>query len=257
MKKLLWILALAAMLPMETGAVSASPADSPDSVALTYDVIYKWGFIEKVAGHGHVKMVMDQDTLRGSLDGHSIPWGGRIYTVADTLETVIRNAPGGITQNVLYANGWYSKPLAGSASGADLSDPANYRTTSGAGELSASSATIEAVTITTDMIGFFYLCRLLDFGSMTEGQVTTLPVSYQGGADRKLEITYNGTSESAGTQVYDVVFNYSYNGQMSEYPVSCLVDKKSRIPMSVSAKLLIGHMEMVYSPDGHQMADSD
>lgn len=223
---------------------------SAQSTAMNYNITYKWGFIEKVAGHGTVRMNMDGNTLSATLDGHSIPWGGRLYSVADTLVSTFTPSGNSYVQNVVYQNGWYTKPEVGAPTADLLASPANYRTINGQGTLDASDATMEAITITCDMLGFFHLAQVLDFEAIPQGSSITVPIHYKDGSAERVLISYNGIANTPAGRAYDVVFNYSYNGQLSEYPVHTMVAADSRVVLSAAAHLLIGDLEMVYTPAG-------
>lgn len=227
----------------------ASVAASAQVRTMHYNIIYKWGFIEKVAGHGTMHLSMRGNTLTGTLDGHSIPWGGRLYSVADTLVSTFTPSGKSFAQTVLYRNGWYTKPEVGTSTVGLLASPDNYRTISGRGSLDASDATMEAVTITCDMLGFFHLVQVIDFEALEAGTTLTVPIRYKNGTfSGEVKIVYNGTVNRPGGRAYDVVFNYSYKGQLSSYPVQAYVDARSRVVLSAAAHLLIGDLEMVYAP---------
>ncbi len=228
-------------------SIAAFSASAQTSV-MRYNIVYKWGFIEKVAGHGTVRLAMNGNQLHATLDGHSIPWGGRLYSVADTLVTSFTQSGNSFVQNVSYRNGWYTKPEAGAPTADLLASPANYRTINGKGTLDASDATMEAVTITCDMLGFFHLAQVINFDALKPGSTLTVPIHYTNGNSEQVRITYNGTLERPTGKAYDVVFNYSYRGQLSGYPVQTVVDADSRVVLSAASHLLIGDLEMVYVP---------
>lgn len=81
-----------------------------------YNVMYSFGFIRKEVGHAVVSIATNGSDFTGVLNGKSINWGGRIYTVRDTLRAVMHctpyTPPVGITENVRFQIGWYAKPLA-------------------------------------------------------------------------------------------------------------------------------------------------
>ena len=209
---------------------------------------YHWGFINKIAGTGYVTYSASGNRFYGQLEGHSIPWGGRIYTVHTSLSANFSpdrgNAPS--TETVTGMQGIYSKPLVGT-------NPENAKTRNiyGQGQLSASPQTMEAVTIMTDMLSIFYYAKELDFPSMRAGTSMEIPI-IRGGGRETLYLTYNGTSEYSNdgysTPAYSISFQYTYNGAPDKYRVQCLISQSRRIPVFFSADLLIGHMEMQYVP---------
>lgn len=218
---------------------------------INYDVRYHLGIIDVNIAHGTVGMQKDGDLFSATLNGHSIPWEGHVFSVSDILKARITPAEGMDRETVLYENGWYRKPKASlyGTPAYDPEDPANYKTIKGEGTLDASGNTMEAITVTADMLGLFYYFRELDFGSMAEGQQTVIPIEVVGGEPQKVVVTYEGSSQyEIGGQThdtYDVTFEYSYNGAMSGYPVQTKVDCASRVPLLLSASLPIGKVEMI------------
>lgn len=236
---------VAAALMAWVGARAAQPvAYAPETVH--YNVAYRWGFINKIAGHGVVTTSADASgRFAGSLRGESIPWDGRIYSITDTLSAVMSGG-GACAEKVVLRNGLYTKPEVGTR--ADLSDPASYWDTDGKGLLSASADTQEAVTITADMLSLFYYAKSIDFDSLTEGAKINVPITEADGSAGSLAITYGGeqTVNVGDLEIptYAIVFNYTYRGTPSAYPVNCWISKVGRVPVIISASLAIGHMEM-------------
>lgn len=224
--------------------------------SLRYDVVYDLGFIHKVAGHANMNITGEGTSMTGYLSGKSIPWGGRIYCVQDTLIADITNGTGTVpAMNVSYRNGWYTKPKVEEleAGSYDRTAPANYKTINGQGELDASNATMEAVTITADMLGLFRSFRDMDFDKLVAGQTYNIPISIAGAGSQNVALTYLGESNyeknGVNTPTYKVRFEYSYEGQPSNYPVDCQVSQTERIPLYLSADLAIGKMEMICIDD--------
>ena len=218
-------------------------------VAIKYKVNYHWGLINTTAAYGTVRLEATGNSLTAALDGHSISWGGRQYTVSDTLKVITMPGRGPLyaRQNVLYRAGRYSKPLVSllSSPAYNPGDPANYRTISGQGTLSASPRTMEAVGISCDMLGIFYLFRYMDFTALQPGQTLLMSVNMPRTGMQHAMITYLGPDQYQDSPSYKVRFEYTYRGVRSGYPVTCQVERSSRIPLLISASLDIGRMEMI------------
>lgn len=231
-----------------SGAVTFGPERIP------YKVVYHFGMIHKVAGHGVVQVSARGNNFSGTLTGSSIPWGGRIYMVNDTLRArmVVDGSKKFSRQRVTYSNGWYSKPEVSiwKSGKFNRTAPANYRAIHGRGGLSASPATMEAITISTDMLGMFYTFKEMNFAAMHPGQTFNIPVTVPGQGLQHAVVSYLGPStymkHGVKTATYKVRFEYTYKGRRSNYPVTCQVDAATRIPLMLSADLAIGHMEMIY-----------
>lgn len=231
--------------------VCYATADAIVSIPYTtnsYSINYHWGIINKVAASGCATYYTDGNRFVGYLSGHSIPWGGRIYTVRTSLTADFGQSESdeSAPEIVISQQGVYSKPHVGQ-------DGANvpYKDINGDGELDASPQTMEAVTIMSDMLSMFYYARTLDFENMRVGQNITLPIR-RNGEDEKLYITYEGVTdyqtEGYSTRAYKIVFRYTYNGAPDSYPVTCLISIDSRVPVRFYASLLIGKVEMNYQP---------
>ncbi|MDE5886742.1 MAG: DUF3108 domain-containing protein [Muribaculaceae bacterium] len=219
-----------------------------------YDVHYHWGIINVMIAHGVVTMETTGNQFYATLDGNSIPWDGRVFCVSDTLRATMTPSSGLSRETVTYENGWYLKPKVTQyrTNGFDPSNPANYKNIKGEGTLNASDDTMEAITVTADMLGMFYYFKEMDFESMAPGSQVTIPIAVEGGDAQKVVVTYNGKSSySVGGSTYptySVNFEYSYKGAMSGYPVEAQVGVSSRLPLLLSASLPAGHVEMIHNP---------
>lgn len=213
---------------------------------LPYSVHYHWGLVDVNIGHGKVTLSSQGDQFNATLDGNTIPWEGRIFCVSDTLNATMTPGSPYSRETVDYENGWYLKPkvMEYRSDGFVASNPANFKNIAGQGQLDADAQTMEAVTVTADMLGMFYYFHELDFDSMSAGQQVTIPIS--GGYSDAVTVTYNGPSDFGSCSTYSVSFEYSYQGASSGYPVQAQVDRGSRIPILLSAQLSIGHVEMIY-----------
>ena len=222
---------------------------------IKYNVNYHWGLVDVMIANGVVTLHSDNNRFNATLNGNSIPWEGRIFCVSDTLQTIMTPEKGGLSkETVLYQNGWYMKPTVASyhSGNFDPSNPKNYKSIKGQGALSASDDTMEAIAVTSDMLGLFYYFREMDFESMTPGQSITIPITIKGGSPEKVVVTYNGKShhkiDDVDYSTYSVRFEYSYKGRMSGYPVDTQVGVNDRIPLLLSSSLPVGHVEMIYNP---------
>lgn len=219
---------------------------------INYNVHYHWGIIDVMIAHGKVTLSTNGNQFNGTLDGNSIPWDGRVFCVSDTLQATMTPGSPVSHETVTYENGWYLKPKTTvyRSGNFDPTNPANYKNIKGQGTLDADANTMEAVTVTADMLGMFYYYHEIDFDSMSPGQQITIPITVEGGVNQQVVVTYNGKSTYNASGVtyptYSTSFEYSYNGAMSGYPVQAEVATGSRIPVLLSASLPIGKVEMIY-----------
>lgn len=242
MKRTFMLLAIIASIACGSRAAVEIPLTTQ-----SYDVVYHWGIINKVAGHGVVSYHTSGRNFYGQLEGHSIPWDGRIYTVESSLNAVFSPRQGKPSLETITAmQGTYTKPLVGSQPGSG-----GYKNIYGGGTLDASPETMEAVTVMTNMLSMFYYAHEIDFASFGRGEQMQIPIM-KSGQSQALYITsegvgyysYNGYSCDA----YEITFQYTYNGAPDRYPVHCWINTSTHLPVKFSADLLIGHIEMCYVP---------
>ena len=219
---------------------------------INYNAHYHWGLVDVMIGHGKITLSQQGNELFATFDGNTIPWDGRVYCISDTLRATFTPGYPLSQETVTYENGWYMKPKVSAYRGGtfDPADPANYKNIKGEGGLDVSDQTMEAIVITADMLGLFYYYKEIDFENMPEGRTVTIPINVVDGESQSVTITYNGKSsvDAGGVtySTYSTVFEYTYNGVPSGYPVNAEVDVDSRIPVMLSASLPIGKVELIY-----------
>lgn len=218
---------------------------------IPYNVNYHWGIIDVMIAHGFVKIQSDGQKFKGTLDGTSIPWEGHIILVSDTLE--FTTAPGqGISKEIVdYQAGWYRHPKVNYYHSAEYNpaNPAFYKNIAGQGDYNASNSSMEAITVTSDMIGMFYYAHEIDFTSMNPGQHIVIPI--EGKYAQEVIVTYEGegtyTVDNHTYNTYNCKFEYNYGGSMSGYPVEMKIGQALKKPLFISASLPVGRVEMLYS----------
>ena len=219
---------------------------------IPYNVNYHWGIINVNIAHGTVKYECDGTYFRGTLDGVSIPWEGHVIVVSDTLRTEMLPGKPYSTECVDYQSGWYRRPKAKyfNSKSYDASNPENYRNIAGEGEYDASNNSMEAITITSDMIGMYYYANEIDFTKLTANDKVTIPI--QGEYAQELIVTFLGEGsyeiENVVYPTYNVMFEYNYQEKMSGYPVQMRIRKTDKLPIFLSASIPVGKVEMIYNP---------
>lgn len=219
---------------------------------ISYDVNYHWGLIDVMIARGVVTIQSDGQQFYGTLDGTSIPWEGKIICVSDTLNASVDIDASIWQQTVTYQSGWYRHvPVSVFRGGSyNPDDPAYFRNIAGQGNYDASNNSMEAITVTSDMLGMYYYSHLIDFDALTPGD--RVVVQIHGPYSRQLVITYQGqgvySSNGDNYPTYNCMFEYSYGGSMSGYPVDCKIGATDRIPLFLSASLPVGRVEMLYNP---------
>ncbi|MCH5227111.1 MAG: hypothetical protein J1F16_04755 [Muribaculaceae bacterium] len=247
MKKILLpLMALFAAVTSYAG-VTIAPTVVP------YNVNYHWGIINVNIATGTVKYQSDGCNFSGTLDGVSIPWEGHVIMVSDTLKTQMLPTDKYSLEKIDYQSGWYRRPKAGyyQSHNFNANNPEDYKNIAGQGQYDASNDSMEAIAITSDMIGMYYYANELDFDSMNTGQQITLPI--EGQYAQKVIVTFlgKGTYEIGNTSypTYNIMFEYNYENRMSGYPVEMKIRETDRIPIFLSASIPVGKVEMIYKEE--------
>lgn len=240
------LIAAAALFPILASA--ARQISMPDQT-LAYKAEYHFGFIRISAGTISIGLALDGDNFTSTLNGQSVPIEGHVYAISDTLCSTMTPAAPLSHETVTYANGWYAKPEIGVDASVDFANPALFKNTMGGGCLDASDDTMEAISISTDMLAMFYYFRQMDFDDLTPGQNVGQTISLPGGGTQNLTITYDGIGSYEGSETYDVTFNFSYDGAPTVYPITARIDPMTRLPLLLAADLKIGHIELKLSND--------
>lgn len=246
MKKIFFIsLCLLAVFTTTNAALTIPYTEVP------YDVNYHWGIIDVNIAHGTVKYQCDGTTFSGTLDGVSIPWEGHVILVSDTLKTKMTSGGEYSKENIQYQSGWYRRPKANyfRSDSYDPANPQNYKNIAGNGSYDASNDSMEAIAITSDMIGMYYYAQEINFENLEANQSFTIPI--QGEYAREVKVTYLGKGsyeiENEVYPTYNIMFEYNYGDKMSGYPVQMRVRQSDRIPIFLSASIPVGKVEMIYS----------
>lgn len=240
------------LLSISLAALTAAAAVNIPFTEVPYNVNYHWGIIDVNIAHGTVKYHCENSNFYGTLDGVSIPWEGHVILVSDTLKTRMLPGEKYSLEEIEYQSGWYRRPKANyfRSAGYNSSNPANYRNIAGEGQYSASQNSMEAITITSDMIGMYYYANEIDFESLETNQTFTIPI--QGKYAQEVTVTYLGKGsyeiENVTYHTYNIMFEYNYHEKMSGYPVQMRIRQSDRLPIFLSASIPVGKVEMIYNP---------
>ena len=244
MKRLYYALAL-----LLTAATLKSAAVTLPDGPLTYEARYHCGFIKIDAGLAQINLSLDGENFMATMNGQSVPIGHTVYAISDTICANMSSVTEGLSNEVVtYENGWYAKPHehGNITPTPDFSNPACYKNIIGGGDLDASSETMEAITISADMLAMFYYFQQFDYSAMQPGQSFNMTVTLPDGDTQQVAVVYNGEDTYNGCQTHKLTFTYSYHGVMTDYPVTAQVDSITKIPLLFAADIKIGRIELVY-----------
>lgn len=243
-----------------TLSVPAVSGETPKHVSLaeetlTYDVIYKLGFINKVAGYATMSLRDDGDTYLASVYAQSAPWANNIYMLRDTLHSTMSKR--GLYpiryELIAHEDRKYKKDvLTFNHSGNTFTAEAvRHKRASENAPMTTSTMQLEAQGMTVDMLSSFFYLRTLDFAGMTKGQSVTVNI-FSGSKTELLTISYIGKQkiEVNGEKlpVFYVNFTFTRKGKVSSDPISAWITADShRIPVKVEGQLPVGKVRALYT----------
>lgn len=232
-----------------TASAQTKSVELPNE-SLHYNVAYKWGFIEKVAGYATMNLKKDGNMYRASLFAHNAPWADDIYKLRDTLYTTMTCDGLFPTQYIYIAheNGKYKKDVVKfSHKGNDFTGLCTrYKRNKPGGPLTKSTITLTGKGMTVDMLSSFYYLRTLDFPAMKVGQSVAVNI-FSGSKKEKLTITYLGKQNvkvgGKKMEAYYVKFAFTRDGKQSSDPIEGWISTAAdRRPLRVKGQLPVGHV---------------
>lgn len=254
MKAKLVLFAMALMAFSSLSVKALQPIYLEDET-LTYDVIYKWGFINKVAGYATMSLRNDGDLYRATVHAENAPWADNFYMLRDTLYTTMTKDglfPVAYTY-IAHEKGRYKKDVLNfSRNGNEFfADVFRYVRNAPGEPMTSSQIQLEAEGMTVDMLSSFFYLRTLDFPNMKNGQSVTVNI-FSGSKKEKLTITYLGTQNIVlGTQslpAYYINFTFTRNGVVSSAPISGWISiGGQRIPLKIEGQLPVGKVKALYT----------
>lgn len=232
--------------------------------SLTYDVMFKWGFIEKTAGVVNlITQLNDQDPqfFSSLLTGRSVDLADNFYTVRDTLIGKISAID---LQPVTYeriaheGGGFYQDKVEFSNDGqGNVTGQATSYKVNRKGEEKHGEKLMTATGITLDMLSALYYVRYIDYSNMKPGDHLLFNI-FSGSKQERLKITYLGketvTAPALNDQnlsSYHISFTFTYNDhdqKKSSDPIEAWIGvDELRIPYQLTGKLPIGGIKCVLS----------
>lgn len=239
------------------GAASVSAA-SPVVLAdesLTYDVVYKWGLINKVAGHATMSLRSENNRYHASVYARNASWANKIYMLRDTLYSTMTKGdfyPISYTY-IAHEKGKYKKDVLNFHRNGNTfsAEATRYKQKNSDSPMTVSSINLEADGMTVDMLSSFFYLRSLDFENMTVGESVTVNI-FSGTKKEMLKITYKGRQnvklDDQKYPAYYINFTFTRNGVESSEPISGWISTASqRIPLKVEGSLSVGKVRALYT----------
>jgi len=254
-RKLLGVLLLVFMCTVPATVAQNRNQATLINETLTYDVIYKWGFINKVAGYATMSLSDEGNNYKATVFAENAPWANSIYMLRDTLYSTFTKDglyPVEYTY-IAHEAGKYKKDVlkfmhTGNTFTADIQ---RYKRSSSKEPLAKSANHLEAQGMTVDMLSAFFYLRSLDFPNMKKGQSVTVNI-FSGSKKEKLKLTYLGMKKiSLNNKKYDtfyINFTFTRKGKESSDPISGWISTSpQRIPLKVEGSLAVGKVRAIYT----------
>lgn len=249
---------ISVILTLMTFSSLSLKAQNPVSLAdetLTYNVMYKWGFINKVAGYATMSLRNDNNLYRASVYARNAPWADSFYMLRDTLYTTMtKDGLYPVTYTyIAHEKQKYKKDVLNfTRNGNDFSATAVRYVRNAPGEpLTSSKIELQAQGMTVDMLSSFFYLRTLDFANMKNGQTVNVNI-FSGSKKEKLTITYLGkqnvTLNNTSYPTYYINFTFTRNGVTSSAPISGWISTDAqRIPLKIEGSLPVGKVSAIYT----------
>lgn len=241
-------------LAVVVATVSGSAATVFQDETLNYKVMYKWGFISKVAGYATLRLETSPSAYEAVLTARSAKWADRLYKLRDTLYTTMSPATM-LPQNYVYIaheNGTYKHDrVAFSHVGDQFTGKTTRQYRNKHGEWSEDSQTLTATGPSVDLLSMFFYVRAIDFPRMRIGSSEKLNC-FSGKKTEVLTITYKGTQKVTVNDkehlAYYVGFTFTRDGKESSASIYAWITADSRrLPLQVEGQLPVGKIRCVLS----------
>lgn len=218
---------------------------------LRYRVMYKWGLINKQAGHASLSIKEDGNQYIAQLVAHSEPWADKIYCVRDTLNGIMMKDG---LKSVFYEKISHE----GSEDKHDtVKFSYNEKTVTGhttrkvvkKGELKHDDQQIlVAEGVTVDMLSSFYVMRSLPFEKWEPGHKEVITI-FSGKTKETLTFEYKGIERAQvgerHYQCFHITFLFTGKGgkKTSDNMDAWITTTSSRLPVLMEGKLPVGKVK--------------
>lgn len=218
---------------------------------LTYNVMFKWGLINKKAGEARVMLrtIPGTDNFRATIVAASEPWADRIYILRDTLYTEMSRESfiPSRYERIAHENGRYEHDIIDFTRIDDTFTAECIHRVRRKNEtvISEYMTNLEATGMTVDFVSAFYYLRELDFPTMLPGHAVTINI-FSGRRKELLRFSFRGVeSVKVGERrqnAYKVEFTFTSDGKKkTSDPITAWISTDSRrVPLLIEGKLPIG-----------------
>lgn len=245
---------LASLFPALAAETWTVPAET-----VTYDVMYKWGLINKKAGSATIRTFPDASPkeFRALLTAASAPWADKFFLVRDTLKGSIDKTTffPSYYEKISHEGGAFDHDILNyTRSGNTVTAQANmWRKRKKETEIRRiDDMTHTAEGLTVDMLSAFYYMRQIPYADMQQGESVSLNV-FSGKKKEILTIHYQGTEDveldKKKYPAYHITFTFTTAGgkTSSDNMDAWISTAPDRIPLLLEGKLPVGKVRALYS----------
>lgn len=236
-------------------AIAAAWAHEFNNESLDYKVMFKWGLVNKQAGHVTLKLHDTGDRYVNKLTAASEAWADRFYKVRDTLNgEIIKATFSPVFYEKIAHEGGESKHdvVRYSRSGAKTIGHCTRKVVKKGKTTKEETRTLESTGTTVDMLTAFYYMRRLPFEDWQKGHVVTITI-FSGKRKELLTIKYIGTDkveyDKKSYNCHHISFIFTSDGKTktSDDMDAWITDDSRRIPVKLEGKLKVGKVRCFYT----------
>lgn len=245
---------LATLFPVLSAETWTVPAET-----ITYDVMYKWGLINKKAGSATLTTDPNASAkeFKAMLTAASAPWADKFFLVRDTLKGTIDKTTffPSYYEKISHEGGAFDHDiLKYNRSGNTVTAHANmWRKRKKETEIRRiDDMTHTADGLTMDMLSAFYYMRQIPYADMKQGESVTLNV-FSGKKKEILTIHYQGRDDVELNKkkypCYHITFTFTTAGgkTSSDNMDAWISTAPDRLPLLLEGKLPVGKVRALYS----------
>ena len=235
-------------------AVTASAVTFADE-SLDYKVKYKWGLINKQAGHATLTLKNVGNEYIVQLTAASEPWADKFFEVRDTLNGVISRPDfrSKFYEKIAHEGGEYKHDTVRFGyDGSKVTGDCTRRVVKKGEERVNQRLTLESEGTTVDMMSAYYYMRAIPYDKWIPGQTETITI-FSGKRKEDLTIKYHGIEDVKGDKktyrCYHITFIFTSDGgrKTSDDMDAWISADSRRIPIRLEGKLPVGKVYCVYS----------
>ena len=226
---------------------------------LNYKVMFKWGLINKQAGHARLALTHDSRHYHAQLAASSEPWADKFFKVRDTLNGRMTYAD--FTPLFYEKIAHEGKDHKHDVVTYDYSVPGKVSAKCTRKVITKGKPKIDEVRemesdgAAVDMLTSFYYMRTLPFNEWIPGQTQRIDI-FSGKRKELLSITYNGTEnvdlDGRRLPSYHITFTFTSKGgaKTSDDMEAWIAADESRIPLRMEGNLPVGKVRCFFTGKG-------